>query len=99
VVYGSLNWSTQIQGVTPSYFEARDWPVDEGRPILQEDVDGATKVALLGQTPALNLFGESDPMGQIIPHQEGARSPSSASCRVRAELLGSGSGRSDPGPV
>ena len=66
VVYGSLNWSTQIQGVTPSYFEARDWPVDEGRPILQEDVDGATKVALLGQTTALNLFGESDPMGQII---------------------------------
>ena len=66
VVYGSLNWSTQIQGVTPSYFEARDWPIDEGRPILQEDVDGATKVALLGQTTALNLFGESDPMGQII---------------------------------
>jgi putative ABC transport system permease protein len=66
VVYGSLNWSTQIQGVAPSYFEARDWPVDEGRPILQEDVDGATKVALLGQTTALNLFGESDPLGQII---------------------------------
>src|SRR4030095_6730731 len=53
-------------GVTPSYFEARDWPVDEGRPVLPEDVDGATKVALLGQTTALNLFGESDPLGQII---------------------------------
>ncbi len=66
VVYGNLNWATQIQGVTPSYFEARDWPVDEGRPVLQEDVDGATKVALLGQTTALNLFGESDPLGQII---------------------------------
>jgi len=34
--------------------------------VLQEDVDGATKVALLGQTTALNLFGESDPLGQII---------------------------------
>src|SRR5262249_57125872 len=66
VVYGNLNWNTQIQGVTPSYFEARDWPVDEGRPVTQEDVDGATKVALLGQTTALNLFGESDPLGQII---------------------------------
>src|SRR5437660_2748765 len=66
VVYGNLNWATQIQGVTPSYFEARDWPVDEGRPVLQEDVDGATKVALLGQTTALNLFGESDAVGQII---------------------------------
>jgi putative ABC transport system permease protein len=66
VVYGNLNWSTGIQGVTADYFEARDWPVDDGRPILQEDVDGATKVALLGQTTALNLFGESDPLGQII---------------------------------
>jgi putative ABC transport system permease protein len=66
VVYGNLNWSTGIQGVTADYFEARDWVVEAGRPVLQEDVDGATKVALLGQTTALNLFGESDPLGQII---------------------------------
>jgi putative ABC transport system permease protein len=66
VVYGNLNWSTGIQGVTADYFEARDWEIDAGRPVLTEDVDGATKVALLGQTTALNLFGESDPIGQII---------------------------------
>jgi putative ABC transport system permease protein len=66
VVYGNLNWSTGIQGVTADYFEARDWPIDVGRPILQEDVDGATKVALLGQTTALNLFGDADAIGQII---------------------------------
>jgi len=66
VVYGNLNWSTGIQGVTADYFEARDWPVDVGRPILQEDVDGATKIALLGQTTAQNLFGDADPIGQII---------------------------------
>jgi putative ABC transport system permease protein len=66
VVYGNLNWSTGIQGVTADYFEARDWPVDVGRPILQEDVDGATKIALLGQTTAQNLFGDADPLGQII---------------------------------
>jgi putative ABC transport system permease protein len=66
VVYGNLNWSTGIQGVTADYFEARDWPVELGRPILPEDVDGATKVALLGQTTAGNLFGETDPLGQIV---------------------------------
>jgi putative ABC transport system permease protein len=66
VVYGNLNWSTTVQGVTPEYLEARDWSLAEGRPILPEDVDGATKVVLLGQTTALNLFGDSDPMGQII---------------------------------
>jgi putative ABC transport system permease protein len=66
VVYGNLNWSTTITGVTADFFEARDWPLDSGRPILREDVDGATKVALVGQTAALNLFGESDPVGEII---------------------------------
>jgi putative ABC transport system permease protein len=66
VVYGNLNWATQIQGVTADYFEARDWPVELGRPVLPDDVDGATKIALLGQTTALNLFGEADPLGQII---------------------------------
>ncbi len=66
VVYGNLNWATVIQGVTPDYFEARDWPVTDGRAVNPEDVEGATKIALLGQTTALNLFGESEPLGQII---------------------------------
>jgi putative ABC transport system permease protein len=66
VVYGNLNWSTNITGVTPDFFEARDWAIYSGRPILREDMDGATKVALLGQTAALNLFGDSDPVGEII---------------------------------
>ena len=66
VVFGNLNWYTGVQGVTADYFEARDWMVVSGRPIGPEDVDGATKVALLGQTTAQNLFGEADPIGQII---------------------------------
>jgi len=66
VVYGNLNWATGVMGVTPDYFEARDWEVIEGRPIGSEDLDGAVKVALLGQTTALNLFGDADPLGQII---------------------------------
>ena len=66
IVFGNLNWATVIQGVTADYFEARDWPVVSGRPLGPEDVEGATKVALMGQTTALNLFGDADPLGQII---------------------------------
>jgi putative ABC transport system permease protein len=66
VVYGNLNWATGIQGVTPDYSEAREWGVTSGRFLTSEDLSGATKVALLGQTTALNLFGDSDPLGQII---------------------------------
>jgi putative ABC transport system permease protein len=66
VVFGNLNWSTAVQGVTADYFEARDWFVVAGRPIGPEDVEGSTKVALLGQTTAQNLFGGTDPLEQII---------------------------------
>jgi putative ABC transport system permease protein len=66
VVFGNLNWSTAVQGVTPDYFEARDWLLVSGRSIVSEDVDGAGKIAVLGQTTALNLFGDADPLGQII---------------------------------
>jgi putative ABC transport system permease protein len=66
IVYGNLNWGTAILGVTPEYFAARDWPVVSGRTLTQEEVDGATKTALLGQTVAFNLFGDSDPLDQVI---------------------------------
>jgi putative ABC transport system permease protein len=52
--------------VTPAFLEARDWQTAAGRPFTQDDIDGATKVALLGQTVAQNLFGASDPVGQVI---------------------------------
>ena len=66
VVYSNLNWATGILGVTPEYFAARDWEVISGRPLTQEEVDGASKVALVGQTVARNLFGDEDPLGQVI---------------------------------
>ena len=66
VVFGNLNWYAGVQGVTADYFEARDWTIITGRSFGPEDVDGATKVALLGQTTALNLFGDIDALGQII---------------------------------
>jgi putative ABC transport system permease protein len=66
LVWGNLNWSTVIVGVTPEYFDARDWPTASGRVFGQDDVDGAAKVAILGQTVAQNLFGDTDPMGQTI---------------------------------
>ena len=70
VIFGNLNWSTDVYGVTEDYLEARDWPLIAGRSLGPEDVDGATKVAVLGQTTALNLFGEADPLGQIVRIQK-----------------------------
>ncbi len=66
VVYGNQNWSTSIVGTTPEMLEIREWPVASGRSFTQQDVDGATKVCLLGMTVVENLFGGIDPIGQIV---------------------------------
>jgi macrolide transport system ATP-binding/permease protein len=66
-VNGSQNWSTTIQGVTPSYLSIRDWPVVEGRKLTERDENGSATVCLLGQTVLENLFGEfQNPIGSRI---------------------------------
>ncbi|MGH7370100.1 MAG: ABC transporter permease [Candidatus Methylomirabilaceae bacterium] len=66
VVFGNANWSTVIQGTVPEFLEIRDLELVSGRPFTSQDVDAATKVALVGQTVVDNLFGDADPVGQII---------------------------------
>ena len=66
VVFGNNNWSTVIQGTAPEFLEIRDYRVVSGRPFTWQDVDGATKVALVGRTVVENLFGGTDPIGQIV---------------------------------
>src|SRR3954470_7134467 len=66
VVFGGSNWSTSYFGVTPEYLEVRNWFIASGRAFDAADISGSGKVALLGETVAQTLFGESDPIGQII---------------------------------
>jgi macrolide transport system ATP-binding/permease protein len=67
VVYGNQNWTSSIQGVSPSYLAIRRWPVAVGRAFsAQDDHDGAA-VCVLGQTVLMNLFGQySDPIGATV---------------------------------
>jgi putative ABC transport system permease protein len=66
VVAAAANWSTVFFGVTPEYFEARNWTIASGKAFDEHDVSSAAKVVLLGETVARNLFGEEDPIGQIV---------------------------------
>ncbi len=66
VVFGNQNWATVTFATTPEALLIRDWPVVQGRPFTQSDIDGAAKVCLLGQTVVENLFGEMDPVGQVV---------------------------------
>ena len=66
LVWGNQNWSTVIFGVTPEYFEVRQWTLAEGGAFDASDIAGATKVCLIGQTVARQLFGGGNPLGQQI---------------------------------
>lgn len=66
VVAGSLNWSTVIQGGNTDFFAIRDWKLQSGGFFTEQDVRGATKVCVIGQTVVDNLFPNEDPVGKTI---------------------------------
>ncbi len=67
VQFGNKNWSTTVQGVSPSYFSIRNWPVENGRSMTDDDETAASRVCLIGQTVQKNLFEEREnPVGQTI---------------------------------
>ena len=66
VVRENHNWRTQINGTTSAYFLARDWGLDQGRYFTDHELAASAKVAILGQTVAKRLFGESSPVGERI---------------------------------
>jgi len=67
VEYGDQNWSTSIQGVTPSYLEIVSWTIAEGSTMTEQENDVAETVCIIGQTVYQNLFPPGvDPIGAII---------------------------------
>jgi len=66
IVAGNSNWSTSFYGVTPDYFEVREWSLAEGRFFEPAELNGAAKVAIIGQTVATNLFGDASPIDQTV---------------------------------
>ncbi len=53
-------------GVDATYTTAMDWELKEGRFITDEDVQHATKICVLGDELAFELFGDKSPLGQEI---------------------------------
>ena len=67
IEYGDRNWSTSIQGVTPSYLDIVSWHIASGSVMTEQENDAAETVCLIGQTVYQNLFppGE-DSVGATI---------------------------------
>ena len=66
VVFGNTNWATNINGVYNDYFDVREWNLAEGRFFDQGEITRFGKVAILGKTVSSQLFGEDNPVGQVV---------------------------------
>jgi putative ABC transport system permease protein len=55
-----------VSGAGPDFLPIRKWPMDHGSNFSQRDVDVASNVCLIGRTVVQQLFGDQDPVDQIV---------------------------------
>ena len=66
LVAANQNWSTSVQGVSEQFPEIRKWAVGSGDFFTDADVRTASRVIVVGQTVADNLFPGQDAVGQTV---------------------------------
>ncbi len=66
VVLDNQNWLTTIYGSTVDFFAIREWSIAHGRLFTDAEADSGAKVCVIGRSVATQLFGEGDPLGQIV---------------------------------
>jgi len=66
VAAGNQNWFTRIYGESSDYFDLRQWALGDGAPFTDQDVRSSNKVCVIGRTTATQVFGNEDPVGQVL---------------------------------
>ena len=66
VVYQDRNTVVELQGVPPNYESIRNATPTVGRFFTEQEDLSRSRVVLLGQTVVRDLFGEEDPVSQMV---------------------------------
>jgi putative ABC transport system permease protein len=66
VVAGNANWPTTVVGADARFLEAREWRIEGGRTLTDDDGQNVAKVIVLGSSVAIKLFGADDPVGRTV---------------------------------
>jgi macrolide transport system ATP-binding/permease protein len=66
VRYNNNDRATTMNANSWAYPTVRDWPIEKGVFFTQDDERNYAKVAVLGDSVATDLFGESDPLGRYV---------------------------------
>jgi len=64
--YKDNNYQARMVATTPGYIRVLNCSVERGRFLLERDVEGFRKVAVIGQGVASELFPGEDPLGKKI---------------------------------
>ena len=64
--YGKSAPNVNVYGETPGSFPARNWTIQDGRPLFDVDVDGTRDVCVLGNKIAETLFPHSSAIGEAL---------------------------------
>src|SRR5436305_15033612 len=67
---GNQNWFTRIYGESADYFDISQLPLADGVPFTPQDVRSANKVCVIGRTTATQIYGNENPIGQILRIKE-----------------------------
>ena len=66
LVAGNQNWTSRVEGTTPSSFEISSLEIEDGRILNDKDLVSRGRVAVIGKTVADSLFPEGNPVGKIM---------------------------------
>ena len=66
IIYGNHNWSTRYRGETPEYLRIKKWELARGAAFTDDDVEESNSNILIGKTVREQLFGEANPVGELV---------------------------------
>jgi putative ABC transport system permease protein len=66
VIYGNMNTTALVAGVTSEFADAWQWYAEQGEFISDEDNASLSRNCMLGQTVVKELFGGQNPVGETI---------------------------------
>ena len=66
LVAGNQNWTSRVEGTTPSNFDIQSLEIEDGHIFRNKDLTSRNRVAVIGKTVADSLFPEGDPVGKMM---------------------------------
>ncbi|MGB7291353.1 MAG: ABC transporter permease [Thermodesulfobacteriota bacterium] len=66
VIYKNRNWNTAIVGTSPEFVSINKWSFKNGNYFTDDQVRNLATVGVLGDTVAKELFGEQNPVGEVL---------------------------------